>query len=166
VKSIILSLGCNLGNRQRFIHEMEAELRIVLSPPFRISRLMETEPVGVPDIQPWYLNRIVMAEFGDSPQELLYFCRSIEKKLGRTKKGQLSARTADIDILLFGDDEIRTGEMVVPHPELAKRRFCLEGLREIAPERFIPGLNKTVNELFDEMEPSVRNQKVGFISDI
>jgi 2-amino-4-hydroxy-6-hydroxymethyldihydropteridine diphosphokinase len=165
MKSVVLSLGSNLGNRQGFIHEMEAELRNVLTPPFKISRLMETEPVGVPDIQPWYLNCIVMAEFGNSPQELLSDCRSIEKKLGRTKKGQLSARTADIDILLFGDDEIITGELVVPHPELTKRRFCLEGLREIAPERSIPGLNKTVNELFDEMEPSVRNQRVGFISD-
>ena len=55
----ILSLGTNLGNRKKNIVKMIELLKDILYPPINYSKLMETEPVGTPDKQPWYYNCII-----------------------------------------------------------------------------------------------------------
>lgn len=165
MKSVVLSLGSNLGDRFANIQEMEHKLQSVLKPPFKFSSYMETEPVGVESIQPWYINRIFSGFFDGTPEELLSECLSFEMELGRTNKGSLSARTADIDILLFNNESIRSEHLIIPHPALTIRRFCLEGLYEIAADRMIPGFNKTVNELYNSMDLSVRSQHIRFLLD-
>ena len=67
-----------------------------------MSRLMETEPVGLEDTQPFYYNRLVRGGYNGTARELLKQCLAIEKKLGRTRHEKFAPRTADIDILLFG----------------------------------------------------------------
>ncbi len=58
-----------------------------------------------------------------------------------------SARTLDLDLLLFGDEVIRTDRLVVPHPGIVSRRFVLAPLAELCPDRVVPGTGRTVAQL-------------------
>lgn len=160
--SAVLSIGSNLGDRCKYIQEMEKELGTLLEAPLLKSDLMETEPVGVEN-QQWFLNRILFADFNGSAFELLKNTQEVEKKLGRDKKEQKASRTADIDILLFGDEIITTSVLIVPHPQILLRRFCLEGMNQIIQERVIPGTKKTIAQHYLMMSPQIRSQKIRFL---
>jgi len=159
-----LSIGSNLGRRELYIEAMERELKLLLA-DVRMSQLMETEPVGVDEDQPKYLNRIIAGYYGASPRELLQSCLEIEKRLGRSREKVKDSRTADVDILLFGDLEINSTELIVPHPQILNRRFCLEGLFQIDKGWIVPGIGKSVEELYQKMGADVRAQKISFIDE-
>ncbi|MCL2218461.1 MAG: 2-amino-4-hydroxy-6-hydroxymethyldihydropteridine diphosphokinase [Chitinispirillia bacterium] len=168
---VALSLGSNLGDRASFISSMERMLRGILL-DVRVSPLMETEPVGVDGPQPPYLNRVITGYFSGSPRMLLVLCQTFESELGRTRESPRGPRTADIDILLFDDlrvDDVsaRPHTLVIPHPELLNRRFCLEGLAAIDPGITVPlsGGGRTVGELCENMDAKVAAQNVSLIVD-
>ncbi|MDR2591217.1 MAG: 2-amino-4-hydroxy-6-hydroxymethyldihydropteridine diphosphokinase [Chitinispirillales bacterium] len=162
-----LSLGSNLGDRLFHIESMERALRsILIDGTLRSSRVMETEPVGVSAAgQPAYLNKVVAGYYGGSAYELLDRCLSIETDLGRTRPTPKAPRTADADILVFGNEEINDPpRLIIPHPELSNRRFCLEGLIDIDPsiKIRIAGRTLTAGELHENMGADVAAQKVSF----
>ena len=157
---VVLCLGSNLGDRASKMGQMERNLARVLLPPISKSRLMETEPLGVTAGHPWYYNRLVRGRYGRTPRELLEICQAIEQKLGRERPEKYAPRTADIDILLFGDQAINEKDLIIPHRHILDRRFCLEGLAEIAGDWIVPGLLKPVNALMKEMAAGVKNQKI------
>ena len=79
----------------------------------------------------------------------------IEKQLGRKRSDfdGYQDRCIDIDIILFGPQLIvKEDDLVIPHPRMHKRRFCLLPLNEIIPNYLVPGLNKTINELLSACE--------------
>lgn len=145
------------------MQEMESALSTIVSGPILKSRLMETEPVDVSRPQDWYLNRIVAGTFDGTPEELLENTQAIEIRLGRSEKGKRAPRTADIDILLFDDLVIYEENLIIPHPALVTRRFCIEGLFEILPLYSIYGLGISVTELYRNMGDDVRKQKINFL---
>jgi len=168
LKMVAISVGSNLGNRLFYIEAMERALRSILVGDVRTSPIMETEPVGVGIDQPAYLNMIVTGYYQGDAYELLNSCLSIENTLGRTRPKPKAPRTADVDILLFGDAVINDPpRLIIPHPELRNRRFCLEGLVLIDPSIQIPesgsALTVTAGELYDGMAPEVAAQKVSFL---
>jgi len=82
------------------------------------------------------------------PLALLGTLQRIERNAGRVRTGvRWSARTLDLDVLLYGDEVIRRPRLVVPHPGLAVRRFVLAPLAELCPERVVPGTGRTVAQL-------------------
>lgn len=149
-----IALGSNLGDRratlERAVREIDGleSTRVVAQ-----SKLIETDPVG-PVAQGRYLNGVVHVQTQLTPRALLESLLAIEAKLGRDRTGDLrwGPRTADLDLLIFGDLQIDEPGLHVPHPRLAERRFVLEPLCEIAPMLVVPGLGKTVRELFDSLE--------------
>ena len=165
-----ISLGSNLGDRLFHIESMEQALRsIFVDNDLKSSRLMETAPVGPQCVgQPAYLNKIVAGHYRGDAYRLLESCLSIEAGLGRTRSpsSPKAARTADLDILLFGDEEIcDPPRLIIPHPELANRRFCLEGLMDVNPSILLPvaGRRVTVGELYENMAVGVAAQNVSFL---
>jgi len=160
---VVLSLGTNLGDRRKYMDDMAAALKQVLQPPVKLSPLMETEPLGVPDEQEWYYNRIVSGAFDGTARSLLDECRKIEKRLGRDNKNTLQARTADIDILLVDNLTIDEEDFIVPHPQMLTRRYCIEGLYSIEPEWVHPTEKRTFRELFASIDENIRKQKIHFI---
>ena len=58
-----------------------------------------------------------------------------------------SPRPLDLDLLLFGDQQVESSVLVVPHPALAERRFVLAPLAEVAGPVAVPGLGRTVDAL-------------------
>ncbi|HEY6005437.1 MAG TPA: 2-amino-4-hydroxy-6-hydroxymethyldihydropteridine diphosphokinase [Anaeromyxobacter sp.] len=142
-----VGVGSNLGDRWaslvRAARGLRAEPRLAL---LRASRVWDTPPLGPP--QPRYLNAVLEVEAGAPPEALLDALLRIEGAAGRRRGGaRWAARTLDLDLLLFGDEVIRRPGLVVPHPEMASRRFVLAPLAELGAGRIVPGTGRTVAEL-------------------
>jgi 2-amino-4-hydroxy-6-hydroxymethyldihydropteridine diphosphokinase len=133
-----LSLGSNLGDRGATLHaalrELEAsgEVRVL-----RRSSLYATAPVGKTD-QPEFYNLAVEVETPLPPEALLDRCQAVEAHLGRVRGERWGPRTVDVDILLYDRQTVSTERLIVPHPEMLRRRFVLEPLLEIAPDAVLP----------------------------
>ncbi len=141
-----LSLGSNLGDRLGYLRA--AVTALDRGPRMRVegtSKVYETEPVEVEGEQPDYLNCVVELECGVPAIELLRYCQGIEAALGRERKGEKAPRTLDIDVLLFGDENIADRDLRVPHGGVA-RSFNVRGLADLGRELYIPGQGK-VGEL-------------------
>jgi 2-amino-4-hydroxy-6-hydroxymethyldihydropteridine diphosphokinase len=130
--NVYLSLGSNLGDRVKNLRDAIAVLRKAGVDVTRISSIYETEPVDYLD-QPWFLNIAVEAETELPGVALLKGLRQIEADMGSNKLVPKGPRLIDLDILLYGDETIKTPELQVPHPRMHLRRFVLEPLAEIAP---------------------------------
>jgi 2-amino-4-hydroxy-6-hydroxymethyldihydropteridine diphosphokinase len=141
-----LGLGANLGDPAANLAAAVAALAVPGVRPRRRARLYRTAPLGPPG-QPDYLNTAVEVDTALAPHALLAVAQAIEDRLGRVRTVRWGARTLDVDVLLFGDEVIRAPDLVVPHPELARRRFVLAPLADLAAERRVPGLGHTVGEL-------------------
>jgi 2-amino-4-hydroxy-6-hydroxymethyldihydropteridine diphosphokinase len=135
-----VGVGANLGDREGTIRAalaaLDAEDGIEV---VAVSTLRETEPVGVGP-QPLFLNGA--AELGTtlSARELLDRLLETERRFGRVRvAGEHDPRTLDLDLLLYGDEEIDEPGLTIPHPRLHERRFVLEPLAELDPD--LPGLH-------------------------
>jgi 2-amino-4-hydroxy-6-hydroxymethyldihydropteridine diphosphokinase len=138
-----IGLGSNQGDRKAFLERAIEQLR-----PLRVSRIVETDPWGRID-QPKYLNAVAEVSTDLEPDALLDRLLAVERDLGRVRRERWGPRTIDLDLLLYEDREVRSEALAVPHPRLARRRFVLEGLAELCPDRAVPGLGKTIRELLE-----------------
>ncbi len=146
MKTVYLSLGSNLGDRERNLRQALRLLKDAGVRAQRVSSVYETEPLELRD-QPRFLNVAVQAETELFPKQLLARIRKIEFELGRKRLRPKGPRTVDIDILLYGDAVIETGELTVPHPRMTERRFVLEPMAELAPDLRHPTMRRTMREL-------------------
>lgn len=160
---VYLSLGSNCGDRLYYITRMEEMLEQILEQPVKKSRIMETEPLDVADKQQWYLNRIIGAHYSKSPESLLKETQEIETALGRSDKGTMKSRTADIDILLFGNDLCKSDILTIPHRGILTRRFNLEGLNDIDCSIIIPGIQKSVKTILESNVNELQLQGIRYI---
>ena len=158
---VVLSLGTNLGDRFQNMKMLEREIENVLHGTIRKSPLYETEPIGVDSTHPPYLNRVVAGEYCGSPESLLFETLLIEKNLGRVGKGELSPRTADVDILLFQELVINSSKLTIPHHALFDRHFEIAGVKAIVPEMKIPQTNLCFGEYL--IPEHIVNQKIQVI---
>jgi 2-amino-4-hydroxy-6-hydroxymethyldihydropteridine diphosphokinase len=146
-----LSLGSNLGDRERALREAIARLND-FGTVRAVSHFYETEPVAVTG-QGWFLNCAVTMDTTKLPSELISDLLGIELAMGRVRRLAKGPRLIDMDILLFADLVLNTPDLTIPHPEMHKRRFVLEPLAEIAAEARHPVLGKTIRELLEELPP-------------
>jgi 2-amino-4-hydroxy-6-hydroxymethyldihydropteridine diphosphokinase len=146
LKTAYLSLGSNVGNRERMLGEA---LRLLEAPNLhvaRVSLVYETEPQDFKN-QPWFLNLVAEVQTALFPMQLLTRVRKIERGLGRKRTVNKGPRTIDIDILLYGESVIDSKTLVVPHPRMTERRFVLQPLADLAPDLRHPVLRRSVREL-------------------
>ena len=134
--TLYLSLGTNLGDRQK---NLSLALELISSEVGTVllaSDIIETEPWGF-DSSNRFLNMAVKVETHLQPLEVLHTTQEIERKLGRTHKtaaGEYHDRPIDIDILLYDDLVMNTPELTIPHPLMHERQFVMKPLLQIAPE--------------------------------
>lgn len=127
---VYLGLGSNLGSRARNLSAARRRLREKGVHILHQSRVVETEPWGVPD-QPRFLNQVVEAEWAGTARHLLKTAKEVEREGGRRPTRRWGPRVIDVDILLFGDQHIDEPDLVIPHARLAERTFLTDGLREL-----------------------------------
>lgn len=149
-KPVYLSLGSNLGDREKYLREAISRLQD-LGVIRKVSAFYETQPVEVQAEQPWFLNCAVAMETELMPLEFLSRMLAVERLMGRVRTEPKGPRTIDIDIVFFGDDVLDTPELTVPHPAMSQRRFVLEPLAEIAPTLVHPVLKRTVHDLLNSL---------------
>ena len=132
---VYLGLGSNLGDRVAHLVAALDGLAAAGVAVRRCSPLYETEPVGVRD-QPWFLNLVVESETALSPTALLAAAKAVERAVGRAPGRRWGPRVVDVDILLYDDCQVAEREpwLVIPHPEMWRRRFVLLPLHDLRPD--------------------------------
>lgn len=141
-----VGLGSNLGEREANVRRALARLQEL--GPVRASAFYETDPVGVTD-QPKFINAVAELQTELGPRRLLERLLEIERELGRdrTSERRWGPRLIDLDLLLYGSEEVDEPGLTVPHPRLAERRFVLEPLHELAPQLVLPDGRRVVDLL-------------------
>ncbi len=136
-----IGLGGNLNDPVQQLRS--ARSAIIALPGVReraCSGFYRSAPMG-PAGQPDYVNAVMAVETTLSPHELLKALQAIESSHGRVRTGlRWGPRTLDLDILLYGGEQIADDALTIPHPGIADREFVLYPLAEIAPPDLqVPG---------------------------
>ena len=137
----LLALGGNVGNSRAILDRAVAllcdgnDIRLTAR-----SSEYRTPPWGFKYQSP-FINLCIAVETNLSPRELLARAQGVELQLGRDRahEKRWGPRTADIDIIAYGDLELVELGLTLPHPRLFERAFVLRPLAEIAPDRVIAG---------------------------
>lgn len=149
LNTVILVLGSNVGDRLSHLKEACASLHNLLPLQFSTSPIFETEPWGVR--QQWgYYNMAILAKTPYGPFQLLNILKRIERKFGRTSKGDYRPRTLDIDIALMGNLVLNATHLTIPHPRMHERRFVLEPIHHISSSTMHPIFKKNIADLLKE----------------
>ena len=135
---VYIGLGSNLANPETQVLSAQQDLaKLPLTQHIAMSSLYKSPPMGPKD-QPDYINAVVALETSLSPNDLLSRLQEIEQQHGRVRQRHWGERTLDLDILLYGDEQINEPHLHVPHKGIAERPFVLYPLAEIAPNLLIP----------------------------
>lgn len=146
-----LALGSNIGDREQTLRQAIRKLQehpgIGVA---RVSFVYETDPVGYVD-QDAFLNMAVAVETNLSADELLNAALSVEKELGRVRTIRWGPRTIDIDVLLYGQDNIQNEHLMIPHPAMTERAFVLVPLRDVWEGGALPVYNQTIDHFLSQL---------------
>lgn len=147
-----LALGSNLGDREANLNKaLQMLSKTVGIEVTNVSAFLNTAPVGYTD-QPDFLNAVVEIETILEPYALLAVCNEIEQALKRKRIIHWGPRTIDVDILLFGDLVLEDERLTIPHPRMLEREFVMKPLCEIAPEAVHPVQEKTIGQLWKDIQ--------------
>jgi len=165
-----IGIGSNLGNRAaNLVAGFLAVSGFSKTRLLARSPVIETSPVGadevcqeqvltkqrVPgaDLGGPYLNAAMLVRTSLSAPELLCAMLGVEQSLGRVRDAgnRFAPRTLDLDLLLYGSEQIDQPGLRVPHPRLHERWFVLEPLARIAPTLVVPGINRSVGDLLAQV---------------
>ncbi|WP_412561714.1 2-amino-4-hydroxy-6-hydroxymethyldihydropteridine diphosphokinase [Winogradskyella sp. MIT101101] len=149
-KSVYIALGSNKGNKLQYLQSAVDAIFKTVGAVKKISKVYETPALGF-DGDDFY-NTCIKVETELKPKKLLKTLKDIEKVLGRSNKksDKYESREIDLDILFYGDEMIEEKALVIPHPELHKRKFVLKPLQDIAKDFQHPEFKKSVEDLLVE----------------
>ncbi|MGR8934084.1 MAG: 2-amino-4-hydroxy-6-hydroxymethyldihydropteridine diphosphokinase [Gammaproteobacteria bacterium] len=144
-----ISVGSNI-DKERHIPSAIRALQNHFG-PLTLSSIYETDPVGFSG--PRFFNLVVGFESDLDVKAVGKILRQIETEHGRTREAhKFSARTLDLDLILYGDLIITDGRLQIPRDEILRYAFVLEPLAEIAPDLRHPISHKSYAELWSEFD--------------
>lgn len=134
-----VGLGSNLGAPAQYIHDAVKALNALPGTRLiRVSSLYRTAPIGKTD-QPDFCNAVAEIETCLSSRELLQHMLVVEQRQGRVRGERNGPRTLDLDLLMYGNEVVRTNDLEIPHPRMHERAFVMVPLAEIAADVVVPG---------------------------
>ncbi|ULQ53703.1 2-amino-4-hydroxy-6-hydroxymethyldihydropteridine diphosphokinase [Flavihumibacter fluvii] len=154
-----LLIGGNLGNRLEYLQQAVSLINRQAGKATAISSVYETSAWGKTD-QPPFLNQVMSIHTKLSAAELMTNLLSIEQQIGRQRADRYGPRIIDLDILFFDAEIHQSPHITIPHPEIAKRRFALVPMAELAPELVHPILLKSIAKLLEECKDPLAVKKI------
>ena len=150
---IFLGIGSNVGDRYSYmkqaIQQLDGHPHIWVVDR---SHVYQSSPMYYTDQNDYY-NMVVEIDTNLTPIDLLNEIKSIEKKVGRKPSIEKNRpREIDIDILSFGNMEIHSHVLEVPHPGISERKFVLKPWNDLAPEYICPGFDSNIETMLDALE--------------
>ena len=150
---IYLGLGSNMDDRYQ---NLKKGIKFLNDHPHiwvtDQSHVYQSTPMYNLDQDDFY-NMVIKLETNLTPLHLLGEIKNIEAKVGRYKERKRNMpRILDIDILAFGDLQIHSDLLEIPHPKIIDRKFVLKPWNDIAPEFCIPNNSGKVRELLENTE--------------
>jgi 2-amino-4-hydroxy-6-hydroxymethyldihydropteridine diphosphokinase len=129
-----IALGANLGDARATVQQALQDLQTLPRTKLqRRSSLYRSAPVDAAG--PDFINAVAEVTTALSPQQLLAELQLLEQTAGRQRPYRNAPRTLDLDILLYGDLQLDSLALTIPHPRMGARAFVLLPLAEIAPSR-------------------------------
>lgn len=126
-----------------------------------LSPVYESEAVGF-DGDP-FLNMVVGFDTKTTLTDLVNTVRGIEDANGRVRDGiKFSARTLDIDILLYGDRVGSFNDVELPRPEICFNAFVLQPLADLAGTAIHPVEGRSYASMWAELDTQQGLWRVDF----
>ena len=123
-----IGLGSNLGDSRQIL--AEAVQKLATLGAAKTSRLYQSPPMG-PQDQPNYLNAAVQLVTDLEPLALLDELQRFEQESGRVRLRRWGERTLDLDLLMYGEEQIQNERLTVPHIGVMERDFVLMPLLDL-----------------------------------
>jgi 2-amino-4-hydroxy-6-hydroxymethyldihydropteridine diphosphokinase len=159
----LIALGSNLGDRHAALDRARCELGLVpRTTILRTSRSYEFPAIGGPAGQESFLNAAAVLATELMPESVLAALQKVEARCGRTLGERWSARTLDLDLLLYDELTINSPILVLPHPRMSFRRFVLEPAAEIAADMHVPNIGWSIGQLLTHVKE--QNDTLAIIS--
>lgn len=136
MQTVYIALGSNLENPLEQLKQAVEKLKKFAN-EFEISPFYGSKPVG-PQDQPDYVNAVAKFSTDLSPTALLDKLQSIENEQGRVRVRRWGERTLDLDIILYGNQQIQTERLTVPHIEMKNREFVIVPMLDLTPDLVLP----------------------------
>ena len=131
-----IGLGSNLGDSQQIL--TEAVHKLASLGVVQVSKLYQSPPMG-PQDQPNYLNAAVQLITDLAPLALLDELQRFEKESGRVRLRHWGERTLDLDLLIYGEEQIQNERLTVPHVGVLERDFVLRPLLDLDENLHVKG---------------------------
>jgi len=155
-----IGIGSNLGDPVQQVRDVLPNLNCIRDCSLLASSsLYRSEAVS--DIrQDDFINAVACVQTSLSPTQLLLELQAIEHAFYRQRdpEQKWGPRTMDLDILLFGQQQLKDSHLTIPHPQMQNRLFVLQPLHEIAGDLYIPRLG-SLSYLIDNA-PQMRIQRL------
>ena len=123
-----IGLGSNLGDSRQIL--LEAVQKLATLGQVKTSKLYQSPPMG-PQDQPNYLNAVVRLETDLAPLPLLDELQRFEQESGRVRLRHWGERTLDLDLLIYGQQQIQNERLTVPHLGVLERDFVVIPLLDL-----------------------------------
>ena len=159
--NVTLLIGGNQGDRVSLLMQAIIEIASRIGTVSAASSLYETEPWGF-EAEQNFLNQALVVDTDLAAEEVLQRALEIEKDLGRVRSEpsdiqnskfiihNYTSRPMDIDLIFYNNDIVDTPALQLPHPRMHLRRFVLQPLAQIMPDKIHPKFRKTISQLLAE----------------
>lgn len=133
VVTAFVGLGANLGDAVQAVQSALVDLAQVPGiRALRASNLYRSAPVDATG--PDFINAVAEVRTTLSAPNLLAALQNLELAAGRQRPYRNAPRTLDLDLLLYGQAQMHSPHLMLPHPRWLERAFVLCPLQELAPQ--------------------------------
>lgn len=148
-KTVYIALGSNKGDKLQYLQLAINAVFKTVGTIKKMSKVYKTPALGFKGDE--FYNACIKVETELKPKKLLQALQVIELKLGRNQKktNGYESREIDLDILFYNNDVLEEVHLVIPHPEMYKRKFVLQPLNDIAKDVEHPIFKKSVAVLLN-----------------